>query len=744
MSISVSIQRPLAPRLRSVLRASAIIGVLAVGFHVAHGQLGLGGRALNKFTYDWVYDFVVSGAAVSCLARASLVRQGRAPWLLLGVGLAFNATGEVYYSPAFGDSGNPPIPSLADLFYLLYYPFAYAALVLLVRERIAHFSRSTWLDGAIAATASAAVVAAIAFGPILHSVKHADVAALATTMAYPIGDLVLLATVMCVLSLSAWRPGSAWMLLGIGFVLWVAADTGYVYASANSTYAVGGTLDSLWLASALALAAAAWQPTPAIARRIEGLRLLVIPGFFAIVALGVLVYGGFHHVGGFGLGLAAAAGLLLIARVTWTVNDNIRLLKLSRRDALIDALTGIGNRRKMQFALDHALSKGALSPTAIFVLFDLDGFKSYNDRFGHLAGDTLLAHFGQRLQTAVGQAGSAFRPGGDEFCLLLSVRPAEADMYITRALDALSAKGEGFEVTASCGGVAIPSEADTPTLALRLADNRMYAQKGLRIGSAGRQTHDALLGLLRERQPELHRHLCEVGRLSLATGLKMGMNAEQLDELRRAAELHDIGKAAIPDAILEKQGPLTEEEWAFIRRHTIVGERILAAAPALAPVAAIVRSSHENWDGSGYPDGRIGGEIPLGARIVIVCDAFDAMTADRRYTRRRSQREAIGELRRGAGTQFDPQVVDAFVEVWEKSDVSAASVELSGRFTIGSDPVEHRLGGLEPSAFVETFGGFVAHHDGDLEIGDAEAIELAVDELEQLGSDALAPELLGD
>jgi two-component system cell cycle response regulator len=196
-----------------------------------------------------------------------------------------------------------------------------------------------------------------------------------------------------------------------------------------------------------------------------------------------------------------------------------------------------------------------------------------------------------------------------------------------------------------------------------LADNRMYAQKGLRAGSAGRQAHDALLGLLRERQPELHRHLCEVGRLAVATGHRLGMTGEQLNELHRAAELHDIGKAAIPDAILEKAGPLTDEEQAFIRRHTIIGERILAAAPALTPIAAIVRSSHERWDGHGYPDGRSGPEIPLGARVVFVCDAFDAMTSDRRYTRSRSRDEAIAELRREAGSQFDPQVVDAFIQV---------------------------------------------------------------------------------
>ena len=142
----------------------------------------------------------------------------------------------------------------------------------------------------------------------------------------------------------------------------------------------------------------------------------------------------------------------------------------------------------------------------------------------------------------------------------------------------------------------------------------------------------------------------------------MSLIAEELDEVVRAAELHDVGKMAIPDEILHKAGPLTQEEWTFVRRHTMIGERILSAAPALLPVAKIVRASHEHWDGSGYPDGIAGEEIPLGARIVAVCDAFDAMTTHRPYRDARSVEEALEELRACAGTQFDPAVVDAFCD----------------------------------------------------------------------------------
>ncbi|HEV3012030.1 MAG TPA: HD domain-containing phosphohydrolase, partial [Actinomycetota bacterium] len=147
---------------------------------------------------------------------------------------------------------------------------------------------------------------------------------------------------------------------------------------------------------------------------------------------------------------------------------------------------------------------------------------------------------------------------------------------------------------------------------------------------------------------------------------------------RQAAELHDVGKMGIPEELLHKPGPLDAEEWAFVRRHPLIGERIIGAAPALAPAAKLVRATHERFDGSGYPDGLTGEQIPLGARIIAVCDAFSAMTASRPYTAQRTVPEAIAELRRCAGTQFDPAVVDLFSEmvvelVWPREPSTATA-----------------------------------------------------------------------
>ena len=193
------------------------------------------------------------------------------------------------------------------------------------------------------------------------------------------------------------------------------------------------------------------------------------------------------------------------------------------------------------------------------------------------------------------------------------------------------------------------------------ADQGMYARKNSRRDSAGRQTKAVLMRVLAERYPALHTHLDDVTALCRAVAATLGLSDDESEALLQAASLHDIGKAAVPDAIIDKPGPLDEEEWAFMRQHTLIGERILRVAPSLSRAATLVRASHERFDGAGYPDGLAGDEIPLAARIIAVCDAYDAMTTSRPYRETPMSAEgALGELRRSAGTQFDPDVVAAF------------------------------------------------------------------------------------
>ena len=273
-----------------------------------------------------------------------------------------------------------------------------------------------------------------------------------------------------------------------------------------------------------------------------------------------------------------------------------------RRRAETDPLTGLGNRRRLMADLEAILNGPDRPQEAILVVLDLDGFKAYNDTFGHPAGDGLLARMGHTLAAVTG-SGTAYRMGGDEFCLLSPTSLEQGRAMVRRAVKALSERGEGFEISASYGVVTLPSEATVPSDALRVADRRMYARKASQQTSPGRQSAAALMELLSQRSPDLRPHSANVAALCEAVGRRLDLPVDELVPLLDAAPLHDIGKAAIPDAILDKRGALTEEELAFIRRHTVIGERILRAAPALAGAAVLVRSSHERMDGKGYRTG---------------------------------------------------------------------------------------------------------------------------------------------
>ncbi len=348
--------------------------------------------------------------------------------------------------------------------------------------------------------------------------------------------------------------------------------------------------------------------------------------------------------------------------------------ELLREQAQTDPLTRLGNRRKLETDLGERLTDASRENPLLLMLFDLDGFKSYNDTFGHVAGDALLARLSHKLQSAVSPHGSAYRLGGDEFCVLL---PALGDLEesVTAAARALQEGGENFAISASCGSILVPHEATTTDYALQLADKRMYAHKHGRPAGAREQAHEVLMHILKAKRNGLPDHSTVVSRLAMAVGLHLDMNAEQIDELARAAELHDIGKVGVPDAILEKPGPLDADEWEFIHQHTILGERILSAAPALRPVATIVRSTHERWDGAGYPDGLDGPAIPLAARIIAVCDAYDAIVTSRCYRPARTPDAAREELARESGHQFDPEVVTALLAVLQRSDSDVSESE---------------------------------------------------------------------
>ena len=647
--------------------AAALLALFAL--QVGTGVLGAGVTAVLE---DYLYNALLFAGAGFCLWRAAAVSEERLAWTVMGAAIAVWTAGDILWTALWASDPNAPYPSVSDALWLAWYPASLVVLYLLVRSRIASFRASLWLDGAIGALCTVALAFAFAYGPIADSATGSTAAVL-TNLAYPLGDTVILGVVVAIFGLTGWRPGRAWLLLGAGLALNAVADVVYLVQIALGSYVQGSLVDAGWPASALLVGLAAWQPARrGVAPDVEGLRVVAVPFACGLVGVALLAYDHFDRVNKPALALTAATLMLVLTRTALVFRDYQRILGRSRQEALTDSLTGLRNRRSLMLDLEEELPMATRAYPRALGLFDLDGFKEYNDTFGHIAGDGLLARLGERLADAVRGHGRAYRLGGDEFCVLLEPGVAGVEPVMAACLSALTERGEGFEVTASHGSVLSPEEVTDATEALQVADRRMYARKGGRRMSPGRQSRDVLLRMLSEREPDLHAHLRGTAELALSVGRELGMEPEALDEVARAAELHDLGKIAIPDEILNKNGPLDESEWAFMRRHTIIGERILLAAPALRPVARLVRASHERYDGSGYPDGLVGEQIPLGARVVAVCDAFDAMLSDRPYREQLDETEALDQLIRCSGRQFDPVVVEAFARVIERDRAEAA------------------------------------------------------------------------
>jgi HD-GYP domain-containing protein (c-di-GMP phosphodiesterase class II) len=234
--------------------------------------------------------------------------------------------------------------------------------------------------------------------------------------------------------------------------------------------------------------------------------------------------------------------------------------------------------------------------------------------------------------------------------------------------------GEGFSVTASFGCALAPADGSDTTALLRRADDEMYMHKGRRRPGTESQVQDVLIAALCARDPGMESHADGVVRLAAAVGEALGLPASELRALGHAAALHDVGKIAIPDELLEKPGGLDEEERRFLQTHPLIGQRIIAAAPALGYAAQIVRSVQERFDGGGYPDRLAGEAIPLAARIVGACNAYQAMTAGAAGREPIARQQAIAELRRGAGTQFDPRVVQTLIEALSRAPERPAPI----------------------------------------------------------------------
>jgi diguanylate cyclase (GGDEF)-like protein len=648
--------------------ASAVWLVLHELRVLVPGLDGIGGPLFGR----WVHVVVMAAGAAAVFARALTHRAERLGWTLIAGGLLGWTAGEAYFTAFLWDMTSPPVPSPADAGYLLFPLLSLAGIIALACARLRRADPMMAADAATAALAAGAVSAALVFGPVLELVGGEPLA-LATNLAYPVGDLLLLATVVGIGALRGWRVSRTWALLAAGCLTFTVTDGVYLVQVAQGTWVSGGPWDVGWWAAAPLWAVAAWSQSGRVrAQATDPTHArYFLPRAFATIALGVLVASAAWDVNPLATGLAAAALVASIARLDLTLRAHAANLRHAQGEALTDPLTGLGNRRSLAQDLDERLAALDDGGGLMLVVFDLDGFKHYNDVFGHPAGDAVLVRLAARLRTAVGAGGAAYRLGGDEFCALLVPGFGGWTPRLQACVDALGEEGDGYAIGCSHGAILLPEDAADAVDAMRLADQRMYARKQDGRLSALRQASDVLRAALAERGDAC---AAAVPELAAATALGLGMPREEVEEVRRAAELHDVGKIAVPEAILAKPGPLDPGEWLHVRRHPVAGERIVASAPALGRVARIVRSTHERHAGGGYPDGLAGEEIPLGARIVAVCDAFAAMTRDRPHRMAVAPELALAELQACAGEQFDPDVVAAFVRAWRADAVGGVTV----------------------------------------------------------------------
>jgi two-component system, cell cycle response regulator len=390
----------------------------------------------------------------------------------------------------------------------------------------------------------------------------------------------------------------------------------------------------------------------------SGWRSVIGPITFALAGVALLVYDHVNQrVPALVFWLTLGLIVTVFARMIETNRRQSRALALQRRAAGNDRVTGLRNRGSLEADIGAAAS----APGAgwILVLLELEGLEAHNDRLGYAAGDAVLRDAARQLVDAVVPLGGiAYRVATSRLAVLVPASDRELGEIVLAATGAAQSGEAEASIGRSYGEVTVPGEAADAEAAFQLAGRRLAAHRQRRHHSARRQAHAVLMAALDVSRPELRNHLRVVAYRAISSARRLQLGREQIDDIALAAELQQIGLLAVPEAVLEKRA-LDEAERAMVRSHTATGARIVAAAPGLASVARLVRSSAEHFDGSGYPDGLAGDAIPLGSRVIAVSVAFAAMTERRAHREPVGPDEALAELRRGSGGQFDPRVVEA-------------------------------------------------------------------------------------
>jgi len=370
--------------------------------------------------------------------------------------------------------------------------------------------------------------------------------------------------------------------------------------------------------------------------------------------------------------------------------ENAQLYAQVEQKSRVDEITGLFNRQHFEERLKEEISRHARygDVFSIFML-DLDNFKTYNDVYGHPAGDSLLSQVGKITKSSVRDADQAFRYGGDEFIVILP-QTARDDAYVVaeRVRDQVAAEMEKKSLTVTCsiGLASYPADGVISEDLVTVADTALYYAKwtgGNRTYLSSKvlsepvdngEVHGkrnglsavySLVSVVEARDPYVYGHSRKVNTYAVALAEAIGLSPEEVSRVSTAALLHDIGKIGVPDKVLNKKGKLNAEDWEAIKSHPRLGAIIVGNIPNLAPCVSTILHHHERWDGSGYPEGLKGEQIPIEARILAIADSFEAMSSARPYRPALCGEKVLKELRRGAGSQFDPELVEVFIGIVE-------------------------------------------------------------------------------
>jgi diguanylate cyclase (GGDEF)-like protein len=441
----------------------------------------------NLYLDGWLNNVCYMLAPAVCWMRARNSASYRASWRMLTLGLTLYGLGNIYWTIFIRPLDPEPFPSIADGLWLAFYPCAFAALILLLRERAQRMPASLWLDGIVGGLAAAAVAAAAIIGPIMAA-NSGTIAAVVTTTAYPMLDLVVLFVLIAVLALFHWHPPRGMWFFSVGLGLFVVADAIYLVSTAHDTYQPGGINDAVWVLATLLMGFAPGWPDRPAGRRLPAWALLGVPVVSALAALGLLVHASRrgHSLHPIAVALATATVVAALMRLVVTFRE-ATVLAHNRELAVTDELTGLGNRRAFYDAAARWLESGTGEHGALLLL-DLDRFKEVNDSLGHHAGDDLLEQVARRLDSAVhGENDTIARLGGDEFAVLArGVTREEAELVAARIRATVAPpynlEGVTVRIDVSIGIALAPDHGLEASSLLRKADIAMYQAKASRVG----------------------------------------------------------------------------------------------------------------------------------------------------------------------------------------------------------------------------------------------------------------------